>query len=212
MHRVGKGYFERGTQRRSGGEVGRAPDFFLSLLLFPVKPCFHGNLLLETGRQQWREGYPPSLKEDGQPVCAWGRVVVCVCASVFLYLCWKLQYDGDLHHCTWLLGLYQVKQGKCGLSWPSGRSPYGANGLKSVTPRVLPTCSTNFKFLKYLDNIKSLILILPIEALICTTIYGALCFTRIPITFLQCVDFMVWFVKWTIGEKTARGKEERKAR
>lgn len=74
MHRVletgigGWGYFELGTQRRSGGEVGRAPDFFLSLLLFPVKPCFHGNLLPETGRQQWKKGYPPSLKEDGQPV------------------------------------------------------------------------------------------------------------------------------------------------
>lgn len=60
--------------------MGRAPDFFLSFspvvssqALFPWQPPAGDR---ETAVK--REGYPPSLKEDGQPV----PVCVCVCDRV----------------------------------------------------------------------------------------------------------------------------------
>ena len=101
---VGKGYFEQGTQRRSGGEVGRALDFFLSLslslyhslslspslslslLLFPVKPCFHGNLLPEIALKG--RGTHPLLKRMAN-LCVCGCVSVCVsvCKCVCVCLC-----------------------------------------------------------------------------------------------------------------------------
>lgn len=49
---------------------------FLSLLLFLVKPCFHGNMLPETGRQ-WKETVPNAPREDANLwVCGWEEVHV----------------------------------------------------------------------------------------------------------------------------------------
>lgn len=74
-----KEYFER--ERHKGGVVERWAEHRISFFLsccFQSSPVSMATSCRRQGDSSEKEGYPPSLKEDGQPV----RVCVSACVSV----------------------------------------------------------------------------------------------------------------------------------
>lgn len=117
---------KRGILREGhkGGEVERWAEHRISFFLcccFQSSPVSMATSCRRQGDSSERKGTRPLLKRMANLcvcmfVCTRGLVQVCAHATCFLYLCWKLQCDWDLHHCTQMSGLYQVKQCKCGLA------------------------------------------------------------------------------------------------